>query len=122
MPELNRRFFLQMTGAASLASALPAMPARAATTAPASAHTAKLLWASLYKRAGSAAAFQSKAQSLGLSASAAHGVSSKIAATHLVAARTAHAGTPKARINLRKWLLEDPDDDIDQNTDKDPET
>ena len=110
MPKLNRRFFLQLTGAAGLAPAVPALPARAAATAKATAPTAKLLWASLYAKAGSQAKLAGVAQSLGISGHAARGISAKLAASHIIARPTLTPTKPKSKFDLRKFLTEDPDD------------
>lgn len=131
MPRLNRRFFLQLTGAAGLAPAIPALPARAAVAAPAGATTSQMLWASLHAQAGTAPKLARVAQSFGLSAKAATGICAKVTGVHLAAASTAKASQtatkalqPRAtkslgnitrRIDLRKWLTEDEPEDIQQD-------
>jgi uncharacterized protein (DUF1501 family) len=94
MPNLNRRRFLQMTGAAGLAPALPAMPAAAVASGPAT--HAQLLWASLHARAGSAAGFADVTRLMGLSSQAAQGVYANVARLNVV---TAHAATRLNRVS-----------------------
>lgn len=76
MPQFNRRGFLQLAGAASLAPVLPTLPARAAA-ASATISPAKALWAGIYAKAGSTGQFVEAARGLGLSQSAISGVSAR---------------------------------------------
>lgn len=85
MPELNRRFFLKMAGAAGLVPVLPALPAAASGGATSS----QMLWASLYARAGSAQGFAGVTQTMGLSGQAAQGVYAKVIGSHALAAQGA---------------------------------
>ena len=86
MPEFNRRRFLQVASAAGLAPALPVLPAAAASVSG-GATSAKMLWASLYARAGSGQGFAGVASGMGLSSQAATGVAAKILPAHVLAAQ-----------------------------------
>jgi hypothetical protein len=85
MPKLNRRHLIQAAGAAGLASLIPAMPASAAPLAG-SATPSQMLWASLYKKAGNSENFAALARSMGVSGKAAHGIHTKLAQRHALAA------------------------------------
>ena len=74
MPDLNRRGFLQIAGAASVVPLLPALPARVAAN---SLSPAKALWAGIYAKSGSAAKFAGVAQGMGLPPAAISGVSAR---------------------------------------------
>lgn len=95
MPKFNRRSFLHMIGAASLAPAIPALPARAAATGGAT--HAQLLWASLYGRAGSASNFTRLTKGLGISAHTAHRLQTKLAGSRIVLAKGAVRANSAAR-------------------------
>ncbi len=76
MPNLDRRGFLNLLGAASVTPLLPALPARAvAARAPLSA--SKALWAGIYGKSGSVPEFLKVARGMGLSNSAIQGVSAR---------------------------------------------
>ncbi len=87
MPNFNRRSILHMMGAASLAPAMPALSTRAAATGGAT--HAQLLWASLYKNAGSAANFTRITSGLGMSAATAQRMHAKLAGSRLLLANGA---------------------------------
>lgn len=74
MPSFDRRKFMQLLGAASVAPFAPAMPVRAAR---ASASLSKALWAGIYAKSGSAENFVHVARGMGLSNSAIQGVSAR---------------------------------------------
>lgn len=84
MPQLNRRRFLQMAGAASLAPAIPALPA----AAPRGVTSAQMLWASLYAKAGNAQSANGIASAMGISTEAAQGVYARLVQTQML---TAHS-------------------------------
>ena len=94
MPELNRRRFLQVVGAAGLAPAIPALPVQAAA-APRAATAAQLLWASMYARAGTAQNAVGVARSLGVRSAAAQGVYANAVQS---AAMVAHGATRLGRV------------------------
>ncbi len=127
MPHLKRRSFLQMIGAASVAPALPSIPAGATAAARTGSHS-QMLWASVHARAGSAAKCVGVAKSWGISAHAAQGVMAKMGystafavqgATRLsrstpsvAAPLTRRSGAPKLRArslkrNLERFIPED---------------
>ena len=145
MPKVNRRRFLQVTGAAGLAPLVPALPARAAVAGTAT--TSQMLWASLFARAGNAGSALEVAKSMGVSRSVAKGIFSKLAHANILAApgaqmlgHVAKSTTPAnvvaaaqpaksaprrlTRADLRKWLEEpvvDQDSMADEVTEN-PET
>lgn len=84
MPQLNRRRFLQLAGAASLAPAIPALPA----AAPRGVTSAQMLWASLYAKAGNAQSANGIASAMGITAEAAQGVYARLVQTQML---TAHS-------------------------------
>jgi len=75
LPDLPRRGFLQLVGAAGLTPFLPAIPAKAAVTSGAS--VSKALWAGMYANSGSTAGFVSMAKNMGLSNTAIQGISAR---------------------------------------------
>lgn len=87
MPKLNRRIFLQMTGAAGL---MPVLPASRIAAAPKVATHAQMMWASLYARAGNVKSAADVARTMGVSGAAARGIFSKLAAANLLSAPGAH--------------------------------
>lgn len=107
MPDFNRRHIMQLASAAGLAPALAALPGRATVAAPAVASHAQLLWASLYARAGSTSGLAQVAQTMGMSAQTAAGMSAKVAGVRVLATKGAVRQTTR-RIDLRKWLADDP--------------
>jgi hypothetical protein len=129
MVELKRRSFLQMVGAASLAPALPALPASGGVVAQGGT-TAQLLWASIYKRAGSVQAVAGITRTMGISSTATQGVVGKLLHSNLVVAKSA-ANTgravraaksepvtqavqgPRVQFDLEKFLTEEPDVELD---------
>ena len=140
MPKFNRRSFLHMIGAASLAPLVPAMPAKAAAGGGAS--HAQLLWAGLYKQAGSTSNFTRVTKGLGISTTTAHRIHAKLAGSRIVlakgasgvrtavrpaprtmkAATKAEPSSKKALSDVRKLLKENtednatsPQDDTDQD-------
>lgn len=124
MPQLNRRRFLQMAGAAGLAPAIPALPA----AAPRGATTAQMLWASLYAKAGNAQTANGLASAMGISSEAAQGVYARLVQTQVLTAHSAgllrHTARPlptavpttpttnavksrSIRVDVKKLLTED---------------
>ena len=126
MPKFNRRSFLQMIGAASLAPAIPSLPAQAATAGGAS--HAQLLWASMYRRAGSASKFARVTQGLGISATTTQRLQAKLVGSRVLmaegAVRAQRVARPAPRVlttspkdvspkgsfsKARKMLIDDAD-------------
>jgi len=133
MPTVNRRHFLQIAGAASLAPAMPALSAGGSTTAG-GLTTSQKLWAGLYARPGSTQNIAGIAQSMGISDGAAHSVYSRLVQTRVIAAqgavkiaRTARVATevsnvssakqvmkrPTIKVDVKKFLTEDVEDEAD---------
>ena len=107
MPQLSRRGFMHIIGAASVAPALPALASQAAAR-PAALSASKALWKGLYAKAGSKAAFVGVAQNMGLSGPAIAGIGARTlgvgisaATTGGVAARTG-VGTEPVHAPLRQ--------------------
>lgn len=94
MPSFNRRGFLQILGAASIAPLIPTVPMRAAATG-AVPSTSKALWAGLYSNAGSTSKFVGIAKGKGLSNAAIQGVSARS-----IGVKIALASAPKALSDL----------------------
>ena len=94
MTQLNRRRLFQVIGAAGLAPALSAFPARAAVSGTAT--SAQMLWASLYAQAGSGQQFVALARNFGISPNAAQGVYAKILGSRVLAAQGMRAMAPAA--------------------------
>lgn len=88
MPELNRRNFMQIAGAASLAPMVPALPAAAAT--PSSGlSSAKLLWKGMYAQAGGTGQMAGVAKSMGVSGQVVRNVVAKTVHGQAIAVQTA---------------------------------
>lgn len=124
MPDMNRRSFMQLFGAAGLTPMAPLAPlvqpapARAALGASGSA-TSKALWTSLYAKAGSQAEFIGMSRNMGLSNAAIQGVSARSIGVRVAASTLtqpllntsleSHAQAPskglmRLRINMKKTL------------------
>lgn len=113
MVDVNRRGFLQILGATSVA---PILPANAVKAAAAPTSTSKALWASLYAKASSKAEFIGLSRNLGLSNAAIQGVSARsigvrvmasaitnpVAATQI--ASPSPTDMPRLRINIKDTL------------------
>lgn len=84
MPDMNRRSFFQVLGAASLAPFLPALPAQPAAAAS-GASVSKALWSGIYAKSGSASGFVHTARGMGLPATAIEGVSAKSVGVRVLA-------------------------------------
>ena len=76
MPNLDRRGFLRLSGAAGLVPFLPSVPARA-VAATTNVPTSKALWAGIYAKSGSVPRFASVAGNMGLSNAAIQGVAAR---------------------------------------------
>ena len=77
MPDLNRRSFLQIAGAAGVSPLFPGMVGSGAGVAKSSVSTSKALWASLYSNSGSVTEFVGFAKNMGLSNTAIQSVSAR---------------------------------------------
>ena len=100
---INRRSFLQVLGAASLAPILPALPARAAV-ASGGASASKALWASLYANSGSMSEFMGVARNMGLSNTAIQGVSARSIGARAVLAASKEKLTSASMKTVRPSL------------------
>jgi hypothetical protein len=95
MPKFNRRRFLQIASAASFAPALPPISA-GHIAAPAARAPAQLLWAGMYKNAGTPNVV-GIAQTMGINISTMHSVYTKLVQTNVVAANSAIRFAQNAR-------------------------
>lgn len=86
MPEFNRRRFLQVSAAAGLAPALPALSVNAAAVTS-SLTPAQQLWVSLYKNAAQTQNVAGLTNAMGITNQAAHRVFERLIQTQAVAAQ-----------------------------------